>query len=442
MATKVAMPLLSPTMTEGRISKWNKKEGDTVKAGESLAEVETDKAILDMEAYESGTLLKIVAPADTSVAIGALVAILGKPGEDISALLGGDAKPAAAAPAAAPAPKAEAKPAQAPAAKPAAAPVQAAKPAQAPKAEPKPAPAPKAEPEKKAEPQGRVKSSPLARKIASAGGLEISQVQGSGPGGRVIARDVEAALQAKPAAVQAEVQVADTATVVQMGEGEQLVPISGMRRVIAERLQQAKREVPHFYLTVDIDMEKVVALRAELKEAGVQASINDFIIKACASALVKLPAANRSWSSEGFVQHNHADIGVAVAIEDGLLTPVIRDAARKSVGAIAAEIKEMAERARSRKLKPEEYQGGSMSVSNLGMFGVDSFSAVINPPQSCILAVGAMTERPAAVGGQLVIRKRMTVTLSCDHRTIDGALGAKLLAEIKGGLEKPLLLGF
>jgi pyruvate dehydrogenase E2 component (dihydrolipoamide acetyltransferase) len=431
MAVSIAMPLLSPTMTEGKIAKWSKKEGDPVKSGDALAEVETDKATLDVEAYDAGTLLKIVAPAGSVVKVGGLIAIVGKPGEDVSALVAGAAAPAAATPG--PAVKSAPPPAapQTPQAK-ASESLPPTRPgglaAVVPSAPKAPPPAFAAAP---APSGGRTRSSPLARKLASAGGLEVSQIVGSGPSGRVIKRDVEEALHSSGAAKP-------TATT----GPEEVIPLSGMRKVIAERLVAAKRDIPHFYLTVEIDMERTVALRAELKEAGVAASINDFIVRACALGLTKVPAANRSWGEAGYIQHRTSDIGVAVALEDGLITPVIRNAETKSVSAIASEVKALAERGRNRKLKPEEYTGGSMSVSNLGMYGIEEFSAVINPPQASILAVGAVTERPAAVEGKLVVRKRMTVTLSCDHRVIDGALGAKLLAEIKQLLEKPVTLGF
>jgi pyruvate dehydrogenase E2 component (dihydrolipoamide acetyltransferase) len=275
-----------------------------------------------------------------------------------------------------------------------------------------------------------VRSSPLARKMAREAGVELSGISGSGPGGRVIKRDVEALASSGGQATAAP------------AGGETLLPLSNMRRVIAERLVEAKRTVPHFYLTVEIDMERASALRAELKEGGSAVTVNDLIVRACALALARVPQANRSYSAEGIIQHGSCDVGVAVALEDGLITPVIRGAQSKSVSAISAEIKALAERARARKLLPEEYTGGSMSVSNLGMFGVDTFIAVINPPQSCILAVGAVAERPAAVNGKLEVRKRMSATLSCDHRVLDGAVGAKLLAEVKALLEKPLALGF
>lgn len=439
MAVSIAMPLLSPTMTEGTIAKWNKKEGDAVKSGDAIAEVETDKATLDVEAYDDGTLLKIVVPAGGKVKVGAPIAIVGKPGEDFTSLLNQTAnapgQPAAASQPAAATPAPAAKPAAAPAAaKPVPAPPKAApapaRPAPAPA--PKPAPA-RAAPVSNGAAEGqRVRSSPLARKIARESGLALEQLSGSGPGGRVVKRDVEAALaqgvSARPSA--------------QPAQGDELLPLSNMRRVIAERLVEAKRTVPHFYLTVDIDMDRAVALRAELKEGGSTATINDLIVRACALALTRVPQANRSYSDEGLIQHHASDVGVAVALEEGLITPVVRGAEHKSVSEISAEIKALAERARNRKLLPEEYTGGSMSVSNLGMYGVDQFIAVINPPQSCILAVGAVADKPAAVNGKLELRKRMTATLSCDHRVIDGATGAKLLAEIKALLEKPLALGF
>lgn len=419
MAIPVKMPLLSPTMTEGVLAKWNKKQGDAVKSGDSLADVDTDKATLEVEAYEAGTLLALIAKPGQTVAVGAMIAILGKPGEDISALLAGGAAPAAPAPAKAAAPA----PAAAPPA-PAPAPAKAAAPA----ATPAPAPAPAAAPA----PAGRVRSSPLARKLAKAGGIDFAGIQGSGPGGRIIKRDVESAL-ARPAA---------KAAVAAPRAESKLLPISSMRRVIADRLVQAKREVPHFYLTVEIDMEKAVSLRAELKAAGLGITVNDFIVKACGVALQKVPNANRSWTNDGILQHATSDVGVAVALEDGLITPIIRNADQKALSALSTEVKTLAEKARNRKLLPEDYTGGSMSVSNLGMYGVDQFIAVINPPQSTILAVGAVAKKPCEHDGQLALRQRMSATLSCDHRVVDGAVGAQLLAEIKRLLESPILLGF
>lgn len=434
MAVSIAMPLLSPTMTEGTIAKWNKKEGDPVKAGDALAEVETDKATLDVEAYDEGTLLKIVAPAGAKVNVGAPIAIVGKPGEDFTSLLNQTAnapgQPAPASqPAAAQPPVAPKSPSGEPSRPAPAAPKPASKPA-APVAKPAPRPAPtlRAVPANGVEGHARVRASPLARKLAREGGVELSAISGSGPAGRVVKRDVEAALESGVPSTQ--------------GAADELLPLSNMRRVIAERLVEAKRNVPHFYLTVEVDMERAMSLRAELKEGGSGITVNDLIVRACALALTRVPQANRSYSDEGLIQHHTSDIGVAVALEEGLITPVIRGAENKTVSAISKEVKALAERARNRKLLPEEYTGGSMSVSNLGMFGVDEFIAVINPPQSCILAVGQVAERPAVVAGKLEARKRMSATLSCDHRVVDGATGAKLLAEIKALLERPLALGF
>jgi len=435
MAISIAMPLLSPTMTEGTIAKWNKKEGDPVKSGDALAEVETDKATLDVEAYDAGTLLKIMVPAGGKAAVGAPIAIVGKPGEDFTSLLNQTAnapgQPAAASQAAAVQAPVAPKTTPAPVARPAPTPTpKLPMPAVklAPPAPPKP-PALHAVSSNGAQPSARVRSSPLARKLAREGGVELSHIAGSGPAGRVVKRDVEAALeQGVPGLAPAQ--------------GDELLPLSNMRRVIAERLVEAKRNVPHFYLTVEVDMERAMALRAELKEGGSGVTVNDLIVRACAVALTRVPQANRSYSEEGLVQHHASDIGVAVALEEGLITPVVRGAENKTVTAISQEIKALAEKARARKLLPEQYTGGSMSVSNLGMFGVDEFIAVINPPQSCILAVGQVVERPAVVAGKLEVRKRMSATLSCDHRVLDGATGAKLLAEIKALLERPLALGF
>ena len=444
MAVSISMPLLSPTMTEGTIAKWNKKEGDAVKSGDALAEVETDKATLDVEAYDEGTLLKIVVPAGGKALVGAPIAIVGKPGEDFASLLAA----ASAAPAPAPTPAAAA-PAPAPAQAAAARGQTVQTPAVASPAtrqvppQPKtpltaptrmiPAVAAPARPSTNGFAEAaRVRSSPLARRMARDSGLELGRIAGSGPGGRVVKRDVEELLARGVPSAPGMAPVM----------GDELLPLSNMRRVIAQRLVEAKRNVPHFYLTVEIDMERAMSLRAELKEGGSGITVNDLIVRACALALTRVPQANRSFSDDGMIQHHASDVGVAVALEDGLITPVVRSAEQKTVSQISAEVKSLAERARNRKLMPEEYTGGSMSVSNLGMYGVDEFIAVINPPQSCILAVGAVVERPAVVAGRLEVRKRMSATLSCDHRAIDGATGAKLLAEIKALLEKPLAMGF
>jgi len=435
MATEIQLPALSPTMKEGKILKWLKKEGDQVSSGDAIAEVETDKSNLEVEAYDDGVLLKILVPAGEVAEVGAPIAFVGKKGEVVNV--------------SAAAPKKAAEPPAAEAAKPAAA--QAPKPAAAP-APPPPAPAaPKApavsvparssppaqvvqlRPEPAAE--GRLRASPLAKRMAQEAGVNLGAVQGSGPQGRIVKRDIQAAMS-EPQAVRPVPYVPGVRA------EPDVLPLSSMRKVIAQRMAEVKPGVPHFYLTIDVDMEAVLAIREEAKAAELKVSVNDFIVKAAALALSKVPKVNVSLQGDRVLQFHTQDVGIAVAIEDGLITPVIRDADRKSLGTIAAEAKELAERARRKALKPEEYTGGSVTVSNLGMFGVDAFIAVINPPQASILAVGAVADRVVARGGQPVVRKMMTVTFSGDHRIVDGALGAQYLQELKALLEHPVRLLF
>ena len=431
MATEVQLPALSPTMTEGKIVKWLKKEGDSISSGEAIAEVETDKSNLEVEAFDDGVLLKILVPEGETGKVGAPIAVIGQKGEKV------EASAAPAKPAAAPAP--------APAA-----PTPAARPA------PKPAPAGPAQvvPIRRAEEapapsedNGRLRASPLAKRMAREEGLDLAGVQGSGPSGRIVKRDVEAAIgQAGQAAVAKAPATAPRpapVAVPMFGRREpDVIPISGMRKIIGQRMAEVKPGVPHFYVTVDIDMEEAVKVREQAKAAEVKISINDLIVKASALALRRQPKVNVSLQGDRILQFHTADVGIAVAIEDGLITPVIRDADQKSLGTIGAESRELAERARRKALKPEEYSGGSITVSNLGMFGVDSFIAVINPPQASIVAVGAVAEKAVVRDGKVVARKMMSATFSGDHRIVDGALGAQYLQELKALLEQPTKLLF
>ncbi len=434
MITKIVMAKLSPTMEEGTIVRWAKNEGDPVKVGEVLAEIETDKANMEMEALGAGVLRKVLVPAGTKAPLGTLIAVVADPGDDIAPLLA----EAATAPRAAAAPVA---PAPAPAAPPA--PVAAAAPA--------PAAAP-ATPVAPATGGGRVKASPLARSIAAQRGIPLDSVTGSGPGGRIVKRDIESFVgagaemravssivtaptpgPAKPAPAAA----APPAPVIVPGQELQL---SNMRRTIARRLAESKFSAPHFYVTVEIDMDRAVALREQLREAEIKLSYNDFVVRACALALRAFPLVNASWAGEKIVTHADVNVGVAVALPDGLMTPVVRQADRKGLGAIAAEIRELARKARDRKIRPEEYTGSTFTVSNLGMYDVVEFTAIINPPDSAILAVGAVRREPVVDGETVRPGHRMRVTLSSDHRVIDGALAAQFLGEVRRLLENPLLL--
>jgi pyruvate dehydrogenase E2 component (dihydrolipoamide acetyltransferase) len=439
MATKVYMEALSPTMEEGRISAWLKNEGDEIKEGDVLAEVETDKATMELVARGSGVLRKRMIGEGDTANVGTIIAVIAGADEDVAALTGGGGD--APAPAAeAPAPAVQA----APAAEAPAAPAQAAPAAAAP-AEAAPAPAPQAGGD------GRIKASPVARRLAREAGVEVGSVVGSGPGGRIVKRDVEAAVQsggapAQPAA-EAPAQAvapAQAPAPAAAGAGFREQPLSQMRKTIAKRLTQSIGPVPHFFLTVEIDMGEAMKLRGRINERfadqGIKVSPNDLVIKAAASALRKHPWVNAAWTGDSIRLYDHAHIGVAVAVEEGLITPVIRDADSKGVGEIAREVRELAGRAREKKLKPEEYTGSTFSISNLGMFGIEEFTAVINPPEAAILAVGAVADKVVAVDGEMVIRPRMRVTLSCDHRVIDGATGAEFLHTFKSYLEEPMLM--
>ncbi len=415
MPIKVLMPALSPTMTEGNLARWVKKEGDTVKAGDVIAEIETDKATMEVEAVDEGRIGKIVVPAGTQgVKVNELIAILLEEGENDNALASvtnASAAPAAKAPEA---PKAAAAPAAAPQAI-AAAPVAGT----------------------------RVFASPLAKRIAKEKGINLSSVKGSGPHGRIVKADLE---NAKPGAAPAAAASPGASV---PGEGEKVnafgqiykeIPNNNIKKITAKRLLESKTTVPHFYLTIDCRIDGLLEARKQLNVAGkdkYKLSVNDFVVKACAMALKAHPAANVSWTEDAVHQFKHADISVAVATPNGLMTPIVKQAEGKGLAQISSEIKELAGKARDGKLKPEEFQGGTFTVSNLGMYGISSFGAIINPPQSCILAVGAGEERPFVENGQIKIGNFMTCTLSTDHRTVDGAVGAEFLQILKNYIENP-----
>ncbi len=435
MSMPILMPALSPTMKEGKITRWLKKEGDKISSGEAVAEVETDKSNLEVEAYEDGYLLKIVVPENESAPVGAPIGYLGEKGEKVEAPAQ-QPKPVAAAPApAAPAPRPSTP-----------APAAAQKTSAPAPATPRPQAGPaqvvpfRREGDRRAEEEGRLRASPLAKRIAEERGLDLAALQGSGPQGRIIKRDIEEALT-HGAAVPRLAPSPGVPLSVERRE-PQVVPISSMRRVIAQRLADVKPGVPHFYLTVDIEMDAAMQIRDEAKALDSKVSVNDIVVKAAAIALRRMPKMNVSLQGDQQLQYQNVDVGIAVAIEEGLITPIIRDADQKGLAAISAEARDLAERARKRALKPQEYTGGSITISNLGMFGVDSFVAVINPPQASIVAVGQVAEKAVVRNGQVVVRKIMTSTLSGDHRIIDGALGAEYLRELKGLLEHPMRLLF
>ena len=443
MPIQILMPALSPTMTEGNVASWLKSEGDEVAAGDILCEIETDKATMEVEATDEGTLGRIVVPAGTEgVAVNAVIGLILEEGEDASALDRVEiAAPAVAAPAAAPAePAAE----SAPAASAAPAPQATAPAAPAPGGNGATPPAPAREP------GARIFASPLARRMAKQAGLALEAIAGTGPNGRIVKVDVEAAIAAAAAApaaavaAPAPVAAAPAAAPAPAPAAYRDAPASTMRKVIAQRLQEAKREVPHFYLTVDCAVDALLETRAQLNERSdaYNLSVNDFVIRAAALALRKVPAANASWVDGALRQYGSADVSVAVAIEDGLVTPIVRNADGKGLAEISAEVRELAGRARAKPmgLAPEEYQGGTFSVSNLGMYGIKEFAAIINPPQSMILAVGTAEQRPVVKDGALAVATMMSCTLSVDHRVVDGALGATFLQAFKGLIEDPLTM--
>jgi pyruvate dehydrogenase E2 component (dihydrolipoamide acetyltransferase) len=486
MPINVLMPALSPTMEKGNLAKWLKKEGDTVKSGDVLAEIETDKATMEVEAVDEGVLAKIVVPEGTAdVPVNDLIALIAEEGEDPASVQAGG--------------NGQEKKAEAPAEKPAAGKAESGKP-QAPagnetpgggtmsyeRVDTAPEGARPAGDKSAGKPNGaagqpaggRLFASPLARRIAKQEGLDLGAVTGSGPHGRIIERDVRAALEggtAKPAARSAEeAKPAKSAPDAKPDQGApakpaaaappsglsakqvmgmfepgsfEEVPLDGMRKTIAKRLVESKQTVPHFYLSLDVELDALLGLREQVNAGATKdkdgkpafkLSVNDFVIKALALALQRVPAANSVWAEDRILRFRHSDVGVAVAIEGGLFTPVIRKAEQKTLSTISAEMKDLAARARTKKLKPEEYQGGTTAVSNLGMFGIKSFGAVINPPHGTILAVGAGEARVVAKNGAPAVVQAMTVTLSCDHRVVDGALGAELLAAFKGLIESPM----
>jgi pyruvate dehydrogenase E2 component (dihydrolipoamide acetyltransferase) len=419
MPAYINMPKLSDTMTEGTLLKWCKQKGDKIVAGDILAEVETDKATMEMQSFDDGILTEIYVSEGDKVPTGQRIAMLLVPGEK---------PPAPGSAPAAPAPKAA--PTSAPAA-----------PAPA-KAEPAPVPA-------SGNGGVRLKASPLARKIAAEKGVDLGRLTGSGPGGRIIQRDVLGAQTGgAPAARPSTPAPAATAPVAATppGEGDQRIPLTGMRRAIAERLLASKTQIPHFYLNIEVDAGELMRLRAEInadaeKAGQAKLTVNDFVLKAAILAAVRNPKVNASFAGDSVIQYASINMAVAVAVEDGLVTPVIRDAQKKSLREINEIVKDLATRARTKKLKPEEYQGGTLTVSNLGSYGIDSFSAIINPPQALILSVGAIVKKPVIdAKGQIVAGQRMNIGLSCDHRVVDGAIGAEYLAELRRLIENPALM--
>jgi pyruvate dehydrogenase E2 component (dihydrolipoamide acetyltransferase) len=433
MITKVVLGKLSPTMEEGTVVSWSKQEGDAVKVGDVLAEIETDKANMEMEALGAGILRKILVPAGGKAPVGALIGVIADEDEDIEPLLAEAEKAAEAAPEPEEAPSEEKAPEKEGAREPAPPPKAPPPPRPAP-TPPRPAAAPAA-----STPSGRIKSSPLARAMAAEANIPMEALSGSGPGGRIVKRDVESYLASPPAAGTAPgARPGPPPPSVTPGSE---IPHSNVRRTIARRLAESKFQAPHFYVTVEIAMDDAVSLREQLIRAeGVKISFNDLVVKACARALESFPTVNASWTDDRIVTHAGVHVGVAVAIPDGLITPVVFDANQKSVMEIAREIKELAGRARDRKLKPEEFTGSTFTTSNLGMFDVAEFTAIINPPESCILAIGAVRKVPVVVDDQVGVGHRMSVTLSSDHRVVDGALAAQFLAEVRRLLENPVTL--
>ncbi|MCH1582017.1 MAG: pyruvate dehydrogenase complex dihydrolipoamide acetyltransferase [Flavobacteriales bacterium] len=408
------MPKLSDTMTEGVVAEWHKKVGDQVESGEVLAEIETDKATMEFESFQDGVLLHIGVEKGATAAVDSILAILGEAGEDVAGLLASDA--------AAPAPEAAPAPAPAPVA--AVAPAPAAAPA------PAPAPAVVAPVATPAVPRpssnGKVKASPLAARLAAERGIDLGRVAGSGEGGRIVKRDIEAYVPAPAAGMGAVESSTD-------------VPVTQMRKTIARRLAESKFTAPHFYLKLSVEMDAAVEARKAINaQEGVKVSFNDMVVKAVSLALKKHPAVNSAWMDTHIRTNDHVHIGVAVAVEDGLLVPVVRHADKKSLTEIGAEVKDYAGRAREKKLQPSDWEGNTFTISNLGMFGIEDFTAIINPPDACILAVGGISDVPVVRDGQVVPGKIMKLTLSCDHRVVDGAMGAAFLQEVKSLLEHPV----
>jgi pyruvate dehydrogenase E2 component (dihydrolipoamide acetyltransferase) len=427
MPSFIEMPKLSDTMTEGTVVKWRKAVGEPVQMGDVVAEVETDKAVMELEAFGEGTLSEVYVPEGGKARIGEKLARLAAPGE-------GTLPKEREHPTAGQAPVGSAVPAA--------------------PANPIP-PAPKAPPpQPAAAPAGtRVKASPLARKLATAKGVDLTYLTGTGPGGRIIARDIEPALAgqaapepAAPTPAAPTAPVAAPAPKVTAAPGDKRIPLSGMRKVIADRLLTSKTQIPHFYLNIEVDAGELLRLRAQVNAALEKAgqgklTINDFVLRAAVQAAVKVPRVNASFAGDAVIEYANVHLSVAVAIDEGLVTPIIRDAQKKSLKEISEAVKDLANRARTKKLKPEEYQGGTLTVSNLGSYGIESFSAIINPPQALILSVGAIVKKPVVnAAGQIVPGERMSVGLSADHRVVDGAIGAQYLAELRQLLENPTLL--
>ncbi|MGC2223121.1 MAG: pyruvate dehydrogenase complex dihydrolipoamide acetyltransferase [Methylocella sp.] len=410
MPTDILMPALSPTMEKGNLARWLKKEGDTIKPGDVLAEIETDKATMEVEAIEEGVLAKIVVPEGTAdVPVNDVIGFIAGEGEDAKSVANRTVP-------------AKEKTLDVPTVTPAAAAAL------------------------NGDNGPRFFASPLARRIAKESGLDLASITGTGPRGRIIERDVKAALAHAPAAVPAQDTKSPSVSLSALPDSFQEIPHDSMRKTIARRLVEASRTIPHFYLTADCNLDALMALREAINAAApkdkegkpaYKISVNDFIIKALALALIRVPDANVTWTETAMLKHKHADIGVAVATPGGLITPIVRAAETKSLSVISSEMKDFSARARARKLMPEEYQGGSTSVSNLGMFGIKSFSAIINPPQATVLAVGAAEPRVIVKNSTPAAASLMSVTLSCDHRAVDGVLGANLLAEFKDLIEQP-----
>ena len=439
MPIEILMPALSPTMEEGTLSKWMVAEGDTVNSGDVLAEIETDKATMEVEAVEEGKIVKILVPGGTEgVKVNAPIAVLLEEDEDASAMdgytVGGSAAPA---PATAPAPAPTAAPSPTPAPKPAA-----------------PAAAPAA-----ASSGTRIKASPLAKRLAAEAGLDLASLKGSGPNGRIIKADIEAAKAApasKAAPQAAAAPVTSTEVGMPLGGGAEyltkmgveagsydLIPLNGIQKVVAKRLTESHINVPDFPLNIDCEIDGLLKMRKELNgqaPEGVKISVNDMLIRACALALKHVPEANASYTPDGIAMHKHADVAVAVAIDSGLITPIVRGAENKGLSTISSEMKDLAGRARDRKLKPQEYQGGTFSISNLGMMGIKSFGSIINEPHGMILSIGAGGPRPVVKDGAIAVATIMSVTLTCDHRVVDGALGAKWLQHFQRYVENPITM--
>ncbi len=436
MASQIVMPKMSDTMEEGVVVKWLKREGDRVASGDALAEIETDKAVLELEATTPGVLRRIIAQEDSKVSVGQLIAVIGSEDEDIASLVGGSPTPSPQMPSSTTMP-----PATTPTATPIIAP-------------PSVTPAVRQE----ATIRERIDASPLARRMAEEAGIDIAHVRGTGPGGRVVKRDIEAFLgqlrpqasqqptprAAPPPAAEAPPSLPERAVQVEAAGIDYIErELSMMRKTIARRMVLSKTTVPHFYITTEIDMARAITLRKSLNELAAddaKISFNDMILKAAANALRQYPRMNVSYADDKLRQHQRIHISMVVALDEGLMTPVLHDCDRKSLGEIGRESKELTERARARELKPEDYSGGTFTVSNLGMYDVENFGAIINPPQAAIMAVGAIREQPVVVDGQLSVGHRMKITLSCDHRAVDGAMAAQFLQIVKRLLEHPLTL--